>query len=318
MRLFASERISNIMVKMGVEEGEVMQHSMLTKSIERAQRKVEENNFGIRKRLLEYDDVMNSQRTVIYTKRKNALFGERLDVDLNNIIFDVVEEIVADAKETSTYEDFQLDVIRLFAINPDISAEEFATGKIEALTDKLFDQAVAHFNQKINHIAAATLPVLANVYAERGGMIENVVVPFSDGTRGIQVSTNLKKAVESEGKEVFKSFEKGIVLALIDEAWKEHLREMDDLKQSVQNAVYEQKDPIIIYKMEAFNLFKSMLAEMNKEIVSFLFKGEIPGQTSNDAPQAARPVEAKPVKTQATKADLESPTGVSDEDIADR
>ena len=315
MRLFASERISNIMVKMGVEEGEVMQHSMLTKSIERAQRKVEENNFGIRKRLLEYDDVMNSQRTVIYTKRKNALFGERLDVDLNNTIYDVVEDIVSEAKEGGTYEEFQIEVIRLFAVNPEITEEEFAQSGLAILTDKLFEQVLTHYQHKSKHIAEQTLPVLTNVLAERGAMIENVVIPFTDGIRGIQVATNLQKAVASEGKDVFRSFEKGIVLALIDEAWKEHLREMDDLKQSVQNAVYEQKDPIIIYKMEAYNLFKSMLASMNKEIVSFLFKGEIPGQQQE--PQnvrEARPVQQQPAQVKATKAELASPTGVSQED----
>lgn len=314
MRLFASERISNIMVKMGVEEGEVMQHSMLTKSIERAQRKVEENNFGIRKRLLEYDDVMNSQRSVIYTKRKNALFGERLDLDLNNTIFDVVEDVIAEAKEGGTYEDFQIEVIRLFAVNPESSAEEFTQGNIISLTDTLFQQIITHYHNKATHIAQQTLPVLTNVLAERGAMIENVVVPFSDGIRGIQVATNLQKAVESEGKEVFKSFEKGVVLALIDDAWKEHLREMDDLKQSVQNAVYEQKDPIVIYKMEAYNLFKSMLAVMNKDIVSFLFKGEIPGQQEPENVQAARPIPAQPAQIKATKQELSSPTGVSEED----
>ncbi|MGJ1194654.1 preprotein translocase subunit SecA [Sphingobacterium spiritivorum] len=315
MRLFASERISNIMVKMGVEEGEEMQHSMLTKSIERAQRKVEENNFGIRKRLLEYDDVMNSQRTVIYTKRKNALFGERLDVDLNNTIFDVVEDIVAEAKEGGSFEEFQLEVIRLFALDPEVTAEEFAQNNITTLTDRLFDQVISHYHNKAVQIGTQTLPVLANVFAERGNVIENVVVPFTDGIRGIQVATNLKKAIETNGREVFKSFEKGIVLALIDEAWKEHLREMDDLKQSVQNAVYEQKDPIIIYKMEAYSLFKSMLASMNKEIVSFLFKGEIPGQTQEVA--EARPIQAQPARVVASKAELTSPTGVSDEDVQD-
>ncbi|WGQ16797.1 preprotein translocase subunit SecA [Sphingobacterium faecium] len=316
MRLFASERISNIMVKMGVEEGEVMQHSMLTKSIERAQRKVEENNFGIRKRLLEYDDVMNSQRTVIYTKRKNALFGERLDVDLNNMIFDVVEEIVVDAKEGGSYEDFQIEVIRVFAVNPEISEEEFTNLKIEGLTDRLFEQIINAYHTKLNTVAAHTMPVLQNVFEERGNVVENVVIPFSDGLRGIQVATNLKKAIETGGREVFKSFEKGIVLALIDEAWKEHLREMDDLKQSVQNAVYEQKDPIIIYKMEAFNLFKSMLAAMNKDIVSFIFKGEIPGQNMQSVSE--RLVQAPPVQVKATKAELESPIGVSAEDVDTR
>ena len=314
MRLFASERISNIMVKMGVEDGEVMQHSMLTKSIERAQRKVEENNFGIRKRLLEYDDVMNSQRTVIYSKRKNALFGERLDVDLNNTIYDVVEDIVIENKEGGNHESFQLEVIRLFAVNPEISNEEFNQGNVASLTDKLFQQIIQHYHEKAEHIAAQTLPVLTNVMAERGAMIENVVIPFSDGIRGIQVAANLKKSVESEGKEVFKSFEKGIVLALIDEAWKEHLREMDDLKQSVQNAVYEQKDPIIVYKMEAYDLFKGMLAAMNKEIVSFLFKGEIPGQQQEaQNVREARPA-PQPVQVRASKAEIASPTGVTEED----
>ncbi|NGM61035.1 preprotein translocase subunit SecA [Sphingobacterium sp. SGG-5] len=319
MRLFASERISNIMVKMGVEEGEVMQHSMLTKSIERAQRKVEENNFGIRKRLLEYDDVMNSQRTVIYTKRKNALFGERLDVDLNNTIYDVVEDIVVSAKEGGSYEEFQIECIRIFAVDPAISTEEYTSSSVETLIDKVFHQVITHYENKAKHIAAQTLPVLTNVLAERGDVIENIVVPFTDGIRGIQVATNLKKAVESEGAEVFKSFEKGIVLALIDEAWKEHLREMDDLKQSVQNAVYEQKDPIIIYKMEAFDLFKAMLASMNKEIVSFLFKGEIPGQQQQPQNiQEARPIPAQPANVKASKQDLSSPTGVSDEDFDTR
>lgn len=303
MRLFASERISNIMVRMGVEEGEVMQHSMLTRSIERAQKKVEENNFGIRKRLLEYDDVMNSQRTVIYAKRKNALFGDRLDVDLNNTIFDVVEEVVATYKESGTYDDFQLEVIRLFALDPEIDAGEFAHSNIVTLTDRLFAQVIAYYRGKAEKIARQTLPVLTDVFATRGGQIENIVVPFSDGLRGIQVGTNLKKAVESGGKEVFKSFEKGIVLALIDEAWKEHLRDMDELKQSVQNAVYEQKDPIIIYKMEAFNLFKGMLVNMNKDIVSFLFKGEIPNQQPQDV-REARPMPRQEARVKTSKPEL--------------
>ncbi|MCA5005370.1 preprotein translocase subunit SecA [Sphingobacterium bovistauri] len=316
MRLFASERISNIMVKMGVEDGEVMQHSMLTKSIERAQRKVEENNFGIRKRLLEYDDVMNSQRNVIYSKRKNALFGERLDVDLNNTIYDVVEDLVISSKEGGSFDEFQIEVIRIFALDPSITVEEFTSSNVENLTDKLFSQVISHYQNKAKTVATQTLPVLKNVLAERGDMVENIVVPFTDGIRGIQVSTNLRKAVESEGEDVFRSFEKGIVLALIDDAWKEHLREMDDLKQSVQNAVYEQKDPIIIYKMEAFNLFKVMLASMNKDIVSFLFKGEIPGQQQPQNIEEAKPIPAQPANLKATKEDLDSPTGVSEEDIA--
>src|SRR5690606_24650459 len=303
MRLFASERISNIMVRMGVQEGEVMQHSMLTKSIERAQKKVEENNFGIRKRLLEYDDVMNSQRTVIYAKRRNALFGERLDVDLNNTIFDVVEDIVTEYKEAGTYEDFQLEVIRVFSVDTEIDADTFANEHTSTLTDQIFTQVIKYYEDKADKIARQTLPVLTDVFATRGGQIENIVVPFSDGLRGIQVPTNLKKAVESGGREVFRSFEKGVVLALIDEAWKEHLRDMDELKQSVQNAVYEQKDPIIIYKMEAFNLFKQMLVNMNKDIVGFLFKGEIPNQQPQDV-REARPQPRQEARVKTSKPEL--------------
>ena len=295
MRLFGSERISNIMIKMGIEEGEVIQHSMITKSIERAQKKVEENNFGVRKRLLEYDDVMNSQRNVIYARRKNALFGERLDVDLNNSIYDTVEDIVSELKELGSYEEFEMEFIRVFSVDPAISEEEFTSTGINTLTEKLFTKVKEAYDRKAQQIGEQTLPVLKDVYETRGDQIENIVVPFTDGHRALQVTANLKKAVESNGKEIFKSFEKGIVLALIDDAWKEHLREMDDLKQSVQNAVYEQKDPIIIYKMEAFNLFKNMLVNMNKDIVSFLFKGEIP----LPEPQEIR--EARPVQTQNQK-----------------
>lgn len=303
MRLFASERISNLMARWGVEEGEVMQHSMLTKSIERAQRKVEENNFGIRKRLLEYDDVMNSQRTVIYSKRRNALFGERLDVDLNNTIFDVVEDIVTEYKEGGTYEGLQLEVIRVFSLDPDLDEQRFTDSNIAALTDQLFEQVISHYHRKADAIAQQTLPVLKDVLQTRGEQIENIVVPFTDGLRGLQVATGLRKAVESNGKDVFRSFEKGVVLALIDEAWKEHLRDMDELKQSVQNAVYEQKDPIIIYKMEAFNLFKQMLATMNKEVVSFLFKGEIPVQQPQEV-REARPLPRPEARLRTSKPEL--------------
>jgi len=306
MRLFGSERISNIMVRMGIEEGEVIQHSMITKSIERAQKKVEENNFGIRKRLLEYDDVMNSQRTVIYAKRKNALFGERLDVDLNNTIYDVVEDLVTEYKEAGTYEDFQLEFIRIFSVDPELNEDAFVNGSIDSLTDSLFTLVIDFYHRKAIHIANQTLPVLKDVFATRGEQIENIVVPFTDGLKGLQVVANLKKAVESDGQEVFKSFEKGVMLSLIDEAWKEHLREMDDLKQSVQNAVYEQKDPIIIYKMEAYNLFKEMLVTMNKDIVSFLFKGEIPQQQPQEVREARRPVQQP--KVQVSKPELASAT----------
>jgi len=288
MRLFGSERISNIMVRMGIEEGEVIQHSMISKSIERAQRKVEENNFGIRKRLLEYDDVMNAQRTVVYAKRKNALFGERLDVDLSNTIFDVVEDIVVEYKDTDNFEGFELEMIRIFSVDPELNAKEFASTSMDALADKVFARVSAFYQRKKDSIAQQTLPVLKDVLKERGAQIESIVVPFTDGIRGLQVTTDLRKAVETEGQEVFKAFEKTVVLYLIDEAWKEHLHEMDELKQSVQNAVYEQKDPLIVYKMEAFNLFKDMLANVNKELVGLLFKGIIPNQ-GQEPVREARP-----------------------------
>lgn len=289
MRLFGSERISNLMVRMGIEEGEVIQHSMITKSIERAQKKVEENNFGIRKRLLEYDDVMNSQRTVIYSKRKNALFGERLDVDINNTIFDVAADIVTQYKEENNYEGFQLELIRVFSVDTEIGEDEFASTHINPLTDKVFHEVTAFYKRKAEAIAQQAFPVLKDVFTTRGEYIENIVVPFTDGIHGIQVAVPLKKAVETNGHEVFKSFEKNVVLYLIDDAWKEHLREMDELKQSVQNAVYEQKDPLLVYKFEAFELFRQMLATVNKEMVSFLFRGGIPVQQEPDEVREAKP-----------------------------
>jgi preprotein translocase subunit SecA len=305
MRLFGSERISSIMVRMGIEDGEVIQHSMITKSIERAQKKVEENNFGIRKRLLEYDDVMNSQRTVIYAKRKNALFGERLDVDMNNMVFDVAEDIVTEYKQEANYEGFKLEVIKNFSVDTAISEKEFASGNITQLTERLFEEAEAFYIRKSEAIINQSLPVLTQVYEERGQQIEQIVVPFTDGIRGIQVAVDLKKAIDNKGKEVVRSFEKTIVLALIDDSWKEHLREMDDLKQSVQNAVYEQKDPLVIYKMEAFNLFKNMLNAVNKEVVSFLYKGGIPAQQEPDQVREA-PAPKKQPKLQTTKQEFGS------------
>jgi preprotein translocase subunit SecA len=289
MRLFGSERISNLMVRMGIEEGEVIQHSMITKSIERAQKKVEENNFGIRKRLLEYDDVMNSQRTVIYAKRKNALFGERLDVDLSNTIFDVIEDVVSEFKESNNYAGLQLEVIRLFSFDVEMSQDEFAGSTIAKLTDRIFAEVTDFYHRKQQAIAEQAYPVLKDVFDARGEYVENIVVPFTDGIHGIQVAVPLKKAIENHGLEVFKSFEKNVTLSLIDDAWKEHLREMDELKQSVQNAVYEQKDPLLVYKFEAFELFRSMLANVNKEVVSFLFRGGIPQQQEPDEIQEARP-----------------------------
>jgi len=289
MRLFGSERISNLMVKMGIEEGEVIQHSMISNSIERAQKKVEENNFGIRKRLLEYDDVMNSQRTVIYSKRKNALFGERLDVDLNNTIFDVVEDIVTEYKEANNYEGFTLEMIRLFSVDIELSHDEFTDISINKLIDRAFADVVGFYKRKQEAIAQQALPVLKDVFETRGNYVENIVVPFTDGINHIQIAVPLKKAIDNKGVEVFKSFEKNVTLYMIDDAWKEHLREMDELKQSVQNAVYEQKDPLLVYKFEAFELFRQMLATVNKEMVSFLFRGGIQVQQNPDEIREAKP-----------------------------
>jgi preprotein translocase subunit SecA len=301
MRLFGSERISNIMVKMGIEEGEVIQHSMITNSIERAQKKVEENNFGVRKRLLEYDDVMNSQRTVIYAKRRNALFGDRLDVDMSNMVFDVAEDVVTEYKDQSNYEGFRLEVIKNFSLDTEITEQEFNAKNIHTLTDKLFEEATAFYARKSDAVINQSMSVLKQVFAERGEQIEQVVVPFTDGMRHIQVPVNLKKAIDNNGREVTKAFEKTIILALIDDSWKEHLREMDDLKQSVQNAVYEQKDPLIIYKMEAFNLFKSMLSVVNKEVVSFLYKGGIPVQQEADNVKEAKAPKKEQAKLRVSK-----------------
>jgi len=311
MRLFGSERISNMMVRMGVEEGEVIQHSMISKSIERAQKKVEENNFGVRKRLLEYDDVMNSQRTVIYSKRKNALFGERLDVDLNNTIFDVVEDIVIEYKEQNNYEGFRLEVIRLFSIDIDTTEEEYADLSVNALTEATFQTAMEFYKRKAEAIAQQAYPVLKDVYDTRGEYVENIVVPFTDGVHGLQVAVPLKKAIQNKGMEVFKSFEKNVTLVEIDDAWKEHLREMDELKQSVQNAVYEQKDPLLVYKFEAFELFRNMLAAVNKEMVSFLFRGGIPVQQQAEEVKEAKPQPKTDMrKMRTSKPELVQPSGI--------
>ncbi|HJP64458.1 MAG TPA: preprotein translocase subunit SecA, partial [Mucilaginibacter sp.] len=309
MRLFGSERISNLMVRMGIEEGEVIQHSMITKSIERAQKKVEENNFGIRKRLLEYDDVMNSQRTVVYSKRKNALFGERLEVDINNTIFDVVADVVTEYKESNNYEGFQLEIIRVFSVDTEITEDIFAATNLNGLIDRVFAEVTAFYKRKSEAVAQQAFPVIQDVFKTRGEYVENIVVPFTDGIHGLQVAVPLKKAVENKGAEVFRSFEKNVVLYLIDDAWKEHLREMDELKQSVQNAVYEQKDPLLVYKFEAFELFRSMLANVNKEVVSFLFRGGIPIQEPEEVREARPQPKLDLRKLRTSKPELVSDSG---------
>jgi preprotein translocase subunit SecA len=281
MRMFGSERIASLMDRMGYKEGEVIQHSMITKSIERAQKKVEENNFGIRKRLLEYDDVMNKQRNVVYGKRNHALFGERLALDLDNAFYSVADGLVSSFKETEDHEGFKLAVIMAFGIDTTISAEELSKGNPVELTDKLYEESVEQYQKKKEALAQQTMPIISNIRREQGNHIENVAVPFTDGKRTMQVLTNLDKYLATGGMELGSSLERGITLGLIDEAWKEHLRAMDDLRQSVQTAGYEQKDPLVIYKIEAFSEFKKMDDNVNKDIVSFLSHAGIPMEQTN-------------------------------------
>ncbi len=276
MRMFGSERIAKVMDFAGYKEGEVIQHSMITKSIERAQRKVEENNFGIRKRLLEYDDVMNKQRTVIYSKRNHALFGERLALDLDNAMYGVAEGLVNAFKEQNDYEGFRLAVIVNFGIDSSISAEELSKSSENQLTEKLYSEAVTNYERKKQDLMVQSVPVFKNIKLQQGSQIDNVIVPFTDGRKQMQVLANMDKTLKSNGAELLNALEKSVTLGLIDDAWKEHLRSMDDLKQSVQTATYEQKDPLVIYKMEAFELFKKMDGEVNKDIVQFLCHAGIP------------------------------------------
>ncbi len=278
MRMFGSERIAALMDRMGYKEGEVIQHKMISNSIERAQKKVEENNFGIRKRLLEYDDVMNKQRTVIYGKRNHALFGERLALDLDNAFYSVAEGIINSFKEINNYEEFKLAVIMNFGIDTAITAEQLEKEDLNTLANTLYHEAKDHYNHKNLLMNQQTLPVIKNIRKEQGAHIINVAVPFTDGKKAMQAIANLDKTIETNGAELTNALERNITLALIDDAWKEHLRAMDDLRQSVQTAGYEQKDPLVIYKIEAFGAFKQMDDAVNKDIVSFLAHCQIPAE----------------------------------------
>ncbi len=280
MRMFGSERIAGIMDRMGLQEGEVIQHPMITKQIEKAQKKVEENHFGVRKHLLEYDDVMNAQREVIYKKRRHALFGERLSIDINNMMFDFGERLIEEFQDAKDYEGLQMEVLSSMGIDVPFSEEEFDRLKTKELADKLFDAALEHYREKARIIGEKTLPVIKNVY-ENQTHFENIAIPITDGKRGMNVIVNLKKAVENGAREVNLCIEKSISLGLIDNAWKEHLRELDDLKEAVQNASYEQKDPLVIYKLESFNLFKAMLEKINEDVISFLMRADIPTQDAS-------------------------------------
>ncbi|MBU3681865.1 MAG: preprotein translocase subunit SecA [Flavobacterium sp.] len=288
MRLFGSERVAKIMDRMGLKEGEVIQHSMMTKSIERAQKKVEENNFGVRKRLLEYDDVMNAQREVVYKRRRHALHGERLKVDIANMLYDTCENIVRTNKNSNDYKNFEFELIRYFAITSPISESEFERMSDTEITGKIYKAAMAFYTEKTERTAREAMPIIKNVYEDVSNQFERIVVPFTDGIKSLNVVTDLKKAYESGGTQLVADFEKNITLAIVDEAWKKHLRKMDELKQSVQLAVHEQKDPLLIYKFEAYNLFSSMLDGVNKEVISFLFKGDLPQQTATPVQEAKK------------------------------
>ncbi|QYS85628.1 preprotein translocase subunit SecA [Flavobacterium oreochromis] len=280
MRLFGSDRVAKIMDRMGLKEGEVIQHSMMTKSIERAQKKVEENNFGVRKRLLEYDDVMNAQREVVYKRRRHALHGERLKLDIANMIYDVCDNIVEKNKLTKDFKNFEFELVRYLSITSPISQNDFDKLSEDKITASVYKAATEYYQEKNNRDANEAFPIIRNVFENPDNHFERIVVPFTDGIKGMNVVTDLTKAYETQGKQLIADFEKSITLAIVDEAWKKHLRKMDELKQSVQLAVHEQKDPLLIYKFESFNLFKTMLEGINKEVISFLFKADLPQQNT--------------------------------------
>ncbi len=288
MRLFGSERIAKLMDRMGLKEGEVIQHSMISKSIERAQKKVEENNFGTRKRLIEYDDVMNAQREVIYKRRKNALFGDKLSIDIANMIYDVSDNITQEYHESRDYAGFNLELLKCLSIEAPVTEKEFTSIKEDELIQKTFEVAEKNYRDKNVRIATGVLPVIKQVYENPNNTFENIVTPFTDGIHTMQIMANLKKCFDTQGRDMVLAFEKQVVLSMIDDAWKEHLRELDDLKQAVQNASLEQKDPLLIYKLESFNLFKDMVAKSGKETLSFLVKGNLPSQDPQQNLQQAR------------------------------
>jgi len=302
MRLFGSERISGIMDKLGFEEGEMIEHSMISKSIERAQKKVEENNFGIRKRLLEYDDVMNSQREVIYSKRRHALMGERIGVDITNMIYDVAESIVETAKNSGDYELLNEELLKIFAMEAPFAESDFGSSRMSELSQHVAEAAMSTFKRKMDKLAGVAYPVIKQVFEKQGQQYENILVPVTDGKRVFNVTTHLETAYNTQGKEVVKSFEKQTLLYVIDDEWKEHLRQLDELRNSVQNASYEQKDPLLIYKLESYGLFKEMIDSMNKKVLSILMRGQIPMREPEQV-REARPVQRMDLSRYKTQKD---------------
>ena len=303
MRLFGSDRVAKMMDRMGLEEGEVIQHSMMTKSIERAQKKVEENNFGIRKRLLEYDDVMNAQREVVYKRRRHALQGERLKVDIANMIYDTCEVVAENNKMADDFKNFEFELIKFFSITSPITEEDFKRMSFQEVAGTIYKAAYDFYRQKMERSATIAFQVIKKVYEDESNKFERIVVPFTDGIKTLNVVTNLEKAYKTDGKQLITDFEKNITLAIIDDSWKTHLRKMDELKQSVQLAVHEQKDPLLIYKFEAFELFKEMMDKVNKEVISFLFKGELPSENTNNI-QEARTVRRPKENLQTSKEEI--------------
>jgi preprotein translocase subunit SecA len=298
MRLFGSDRIARVMDRIGLKDGEVIQHGMITKSIERAQKKVEENNFGIRKRLLEYDDVMNKQRETIYRKRRNALFGDRLSIDLSQMFYDVCYQVVEANWNAKDYEGFVSDLLLTFGCESPFESAFFLQERVDKLVDQLYPIVWENYQQKIQQLSEKTYPVVERVYLSEGHRYQNIAIPITDGVKTLNVVAPLKKCYETKGREIGLSIEKSITLAVIDNAWKEHLREMDDLKQTAQNASYEQKDPLLIYKLESFALFDALLQRVNEEIVSFLTKGDVPIAENTQLKEAKLPEsEAKKLQT---------------------
>ena len=289
MRMFGSDRIASLMDRMGFQEGEMIEHPMISSNIEKAQKKVEENNFGIRKRLIEYDDVMNQQRNVIYAKRHHALMGERIGVDITNMIYDTAESLVAEARDVMDYEGLEMNTLQTFAIEMPFNEDTFRQTRESQLSEMLAEAALESFKRRMDALVKTANPVIQRVYEERGQMYENILIPITDGKRVYNIAVNLKRAAETESKEVVKEFEKRMLLYVIDDEWKEHLRQLDDLKQSVQNASYEQKDPLLIYKLESFNIFRQMLDSFNRRAIAILLRGQIHQTESQNVRQAAAP-----------------------------
>ncbi|MCF0205929.1 MAG: SEC-C domain-containing protein, partial [Bacteroidales bacterium] len=289
MRLFGSDRIASIMDRMGHVEGEAIQHSMISKSIERAQKKVEENHFGVRKHLLEYDDVMNAQRTVIYKKRRNALDGERLGADIANMMNDVCVSLVDEAYHNLSFEEFKFLVYKNLAIDIDLDERTYENTSQDKLVDYLYSVLRETHKQKAQQIAEQAFPTLKYVYETKGSMYKNIIIPITDGFKQYNIVVNLEKAYQTKGEEIINAFDKTAVLRNIDESWKEHLREMDDLRQSVRAASYEQKDPLLIYKLESYNIFKEMIDKTNRSIISVLMKAYIPMSDPNEVKEANQP-----------------------------